>query len=499
LGHDECEASGGALLDNWPLNRWHRTRLSARMSGPRGAATGDPPRVEDMGRRPGLALAVLVAGTASLLLPLVLQGAAMHAPTLRPALETMLTLFSLGAAWLLRAQFVASRRLRDLLLVYATLALGLTNLLTNDLPAALNMPHDAFLAGSDPCGQLLVAVIFAAAAGAPADAMVSRAGHPARLSLVLGLAPLVAAALAGLLTVELGIDLSTHAGAADVALLGLVLGTAGFLVLGAIMFAQETLRRSDQTNALLAVAGLLLAGGVLFRLTIRSLPAGEVGAGTAMRVVGAALLLCVAVALERRARARMAKAAALAERRRVAHDLHDGIAQDLACIAAHGDQIAAEMGEEHPVVVAARRALAVSRSTISDLSNPAGATAGEALDAVAQEARDRFHVAIAVHTQIEGHVPSGVRENLSRIAREAIANAARHGQARNVFVSLRRAEGGLALRVLDDGCGIRVGDRGARPEGLGLQSIHERAGALGGSLTIRPAPHGGTELEVVVP
>src|SRR5262249_2840960 len=156
--------------------------------------------------------------------------------------------------------------------------------------------------------------------------------------------------------------------------------------------------------------------------------------GTAMRVPAIALLLCAAVVLERRVRARWAKAAALAERRRVARDLHDGIAQDLAFIAAHGAQMASEMGGDHPVVVAARRALAVSRSTISDLSDPAGATAGEALDAVAHELRERFDVAIAVDAQIDDHLPSGVREHLSRIAREAIANAARHGQARNVLV-----------------------------------------------------------------
>jgi signal transduction histidine kinase len=500
LGHDDVEGEApGVLLNNWPLTRWHQSKLRAPVSGPRRAAMGDATQLQAMWRRTGLAPAVLVAGTASLLLPFVLQGAAIRAPTLRPALETMLTLFSLGAAWLLRAQFVASRRLRDLLLMCVTLSLGLTNLLTNDLPAALAIPHNAFLAGSDPCGQLFVAGIFAAAAAAPVDAMVSRAGHPARLSLLLGLAPLAAAALAGLLMAGVGINLSTHAGAADAARLGLVIGTTGLLVCGAIGFALETLRRSDQTNTLLAVAGLLLAGGVLSRLTIGPLPDGEVSTGTAMRVVGAALLLYAAVALERRVRARVAAAAALAERRRVACDLHDGIAQDLAFIAAHGSQIAAHMGDEHPVVVAARRALAVSRSTISDLSDPGGATAAEALDAVAQELRDRFHVAIAVHAQIDGHIPSGVREHLSRIAREAIANAARHGQARNVFVSLRRAEAGLALRVLDDGCGIRVGAEGTTPEGFGLRSISERAGALGGSLTIRPAPHGGTELEVLVP
>jgi signal transduction histidine kinase len=189
----------------------------------------------------------------------------------------------------------------------------------------------------------------------------------------------------------------------------------------------------------------------------------------------------------------------LAERRRVARDLHDGLAQDLAFIAAHGPRIAQEMGDDHPVVIAARRALAISRSTISELSDPEGATARESLEAVAQELRDRFDVAIAVDAQLDADLPSDAREHVSRIAREAIANAVRHGGARNVIVSLRNESTGVALRVVDDGCGIADAAGVAAPEGFGLSSMRERAAAVGGRLTVRPARRGGTELEVVLP
>jgi signal transduction histidine kinase len=440
------------------------------------------------------------AGIASLVLPFVLHGAVMRAPTLRAALETMLPLFSLSAAWLLRTEFMASRRLRDLLLVCVALALGLMTFCLDALPAALDVHGSAYLGAADLWGQLLVAGIFAAAATVPVDKMVPRSGHPPRIGLLLGLVPLAPAALGGLLMSALGVHLSTRFGAhGEVLPVALVLVTASLLAYAAAALARENLRCPDSVVALLAVAALLLAGGCLCHLTVGSSPSGEVSTETAMQILAAGLLLCAAVALERRVRSRMARAAALAERRRVARDLHDGIAQDLAFIAAHGAQIAAEMGEEHPVVVAARRALAVSRSTISDLSDPTGATASEALEAVAQELRDRFDVAIAVHAQVDLHLPLGVREHLSRIAREAIANAARHGQARNVLVSLLRAERGVALRVVDDGCGIPFNDGEATPEGFGLRSMRERAGALGGHLMVRRAPQGGTELEVVLP
>jgi signal transduction histidine kinase len=445
-------------------------------------------------------LTVLVSGAAALALPFVLNGAVMPARTLRPALETMLTLFSLSAVWLLRSQFLASRRLRDLLLVCVALALGVMTLCLNALPAALDLRGGTYLSAACLCGQLVVAGIFAAAAATPIEQMVVRPGHPARIGVLLGLAPLAAAALGGWLTNALGLDLSGHVGATgEPILIVLVLVTAGLLAYAATALAREHLGRPDHAVALLAIAALLLAGASLCHLTVRSLPSSQVGTGAVLRVLAAAILLSASVVLERRMRSRLARAAALAERRRVARDLHDGIAQDLAFIAAHGAEMAAEMGEEHPMVVAARRALAVSRNTISDLSDPAGATAGEALDAVAQELRDRFDVAVTVHADVGGHLPSGVREHLSRIAREAIANAARHGQARNVLVSLRRAEGGVALHIVDDGCGIPVGDGGATPEGFGLRSIRERAGAMGGHLTVRRAPHGGTELEVILP
>jgi signal transduction histidine kinase len=334
----------------------------------------------------------------------------------------------------------------------------------------------------------------------PVGKLVARPGHPARIGVLLALGPLAAAALGGLLMSGFGLDLRAHRGAtAETVLVALTLSTTGLMLYSAAVLVRRDLRQDDRAVLLVALAALLLAGAGLCHLTMRSLPSGEVGAGTVMRVGAAAILLSAAVVLERRVRARSARAAVLAERRRVASDLHDGIAQDLAFIAAHGAQIAAEMGEEHPVVVAARRALAVSRSTISELSDPSGASAAEALDAVAHELRDRFDVAIAVSAQIDKPLPPTVREHLSRIAREAIANAARHGNARNVLVSLQHADEGLSLRVIDDGRGIPVEAGQAIPEGFGIRSMRDRASSLGGHLTVRHPAHGGTELEVVLP
>ena len=218
-----------------------------------------------------------------------------------------------------------------------------------------------------------------------------------------------------------------------------------------------------------------------------------------LRLVAVGLLVAAAASQELQMRARAGRAAALAERRRVAQDLHDGIAQDLAFIAAHGAEMAGELGDEHPLTVAAKRALAVSRGTISELSDMTATNADEALEAVALELRHRFGIAITVYAHPDARIPPEATEHVTRIAREAIANAARHGQADNVVVSLRPATEGVSLSVRDDGRGIARSPGGETPEGFGLRSMRERATALGGRLTVRPHRSGGTELEVLLP
>jgi two-component system, NarL family, sensor kinase len=230
--------------------------------------------------------------------------------------------------------------------------------------------------------------------------------------------------------------------------------------------------------------------------------------GSEARAAGVvALLACGAVAsaayrtLRRTELAGAAAAAAAAERRRVAADLHDGIAQDLAVICAHGEQIAAAMGEGHVVVRAAQRALACSRDTIAELSEPTGTTPRQLLGALGPELSARFGIAIEVDAPAGKELAPLARRHLSRIVREAVANAVRHGGANRVAVKLAHSGDGMVLRVLDDGRSMRQADGSwaVAGEGFGMRSMRERAAALGGSFAVRRSRAGGTELEVVVP
>ena len=222
---------------------------------------------------------------------------------------------------------------------------------------------------------------------------------------------------------------------------------------------------------------------------------GFVVPAAALSLLAAVVVLVAALRQEYGRRVKIATAAAIAERRRVARDLHEGLAQDLAFIAAHYSQTSTKLGPEHPVAVAARRALEMSRGTIGELSDPAGATTLGDLEAVARELRDRFDISIAVFGELDHELAPHAREQIVRIAREAIANAARHGCAKHVVVALRQTADGIALRVTDDGSGFPPD----ADEGFGISSMRERASALGGRLTIGPARKRGTEFEVSLP
>ena len=475
------------------------TRVSAidrSLSTQRAPVTGG---IGGIGRIVGLvglvgSLPVVALGAAAVLTPVLLRATAVDAPALRAALEMMMTLFALAAAWLLRVEFASSGRLGDLLLLAATLVLGLINLGVAALPAALDLRAGPQFAAAGVCGLLFVAAVFALAAFAPTDWLLTGRRHPLAIGVGLSLAGLATAALGGILVGTRG-DVAFG----DPALLVLMVCAAGLLLQAALGFAGRQRFSQGAGPGLMAIATTLLAAASVSNALGGSMAPGRVGASEALRVLAFALILSAAVVAEREVHARISKATALAERLRVARDLHDGIAQDLAFIAAHGTRFADELGDEHPVVVAARRALAISRSTISELADPAGATADEALGALAHELGERFDIAISVNSELNGDLESHELEHVTRIAREAIANAARHGRARNVVVSLRHTHTGMALRVLDDGCGIMGPERSQAPEGFGLRSMRERTAELGGQLNVRQPRTGGTELEVVLP
>jgi signal transduction histidine kinase len=89
------------------------------------------------------------------------------------------------------------------------------------------------------------------------------------------------------------------------------------------------------------------------------------------------------------------------------------------------------------------------------------------------------------------------RHELVRIAREAIANAVRHGGARNVTVRLGSRRDNLLLRISDDGCGFGSASRKTAGTGLGMNTMRARAKSVGGHLVTRTRDSGGGEIEIL--
>ncbi|MEA2212395.1 MAG: hypothetical protein QOF83_2343 [Solirubrobacteraceae bacterium] len=441
----------------------------------------------------------------TILIPILVRPGAGQATTLHAAIETMLTGFSAAATGLMLHQFSRHRRLTDLLLAGAGATMALLNLAVIAAPAVLALNPGGQFAAAGVWGGLIAGCALAAAAWTSPDHVVTYLRHPVRLTLGASVVLMALAELAGLVlrNALIGSGHRDTLTAADtlshpLAFI-LVLGAMLAFLVGAAGFAHHRRDRGAGFSDLLTAAALLRAGASFSLFIVQSLPAGHASPNAELRTIAVALILAAAVHRELGARRVLTRAVALAERRRVARDLHDGLAQDLAFIAAHASCMGNDLEHEHPVAVAARNALAISRGAIAELSDPAGATTPESLEAIAQEMRDRFQVDIVVNTQLDQELDRRARETVTRITREAIANAARHGAAEQILVSLTGGAAGVTLRVIDDGCGITGAGTSAVREGFGLRSIRERAEALGGGLSIRPARRRGTELKVTVP
>jgi signal transduction histidine kinase len=187
------------------------------------------------------------------------------------------------------------------------------------------------------------------------------------------------------------------------------------------------------------------------------------------------------------------------ERQRIARDLHDGLAQDLAYIRLETQRMAAIQpdGRAARLAVAAERALKESRDAIEGLRSQRDGPFSVELSKLADELTAREGARLIVRVDPEVEVESADREALLRIMREAISNGLRHGQATEVALELTRGEG-IRMAVRDNGAGFTPG--GARRRGsFGLASMRQRAHGLGGDLTVQSAAGEGTLVEVTVP
>ena len=199
-----------------------------------------------------------------------------------------------------------------------------------------------------------------------------------------------------------------------------------------------------------------------------------------------------------------------AERTRIARDLHDDACQEAAAITVdvgnlrHETRDLQDPAVQEALLAVQRRITRIAESLrlLSHDLHPSllqhvGLVA--ALEAHCAEVERCHHIRVAFRADGEVEpVGPDIVLSLFRIAQEAIRNAARHGHARKVLVSLARTRAAIELTIADDGAGFDV--HGVREAGgLGLVSIEERARLVGGRVTICSQPRRGTTIAVRVP
>ena len=194
----------------------------------------------------------------------------------------------------------------------------------------------------------------------------------------------------------------------------------------------------------------------------------------------------------------LSRAAVLEERQRIACDLHDGVAQELAYLARNLYALSGTVDEEclGRLRRAVERAQLESRRAISAMAAPSGQPFEVALAEAVTEVAERYHVELDLDLTCGIQLSASRREALVRIACEAVTNAARHSGVSKVNLGLEREGSGVRLRVSDKGHGFDTAVPGSG--GFGLTSMRERAHSVGGELLVTSAPGRGSQVEVAV-
>jgi signal transduction histidine kinase len=197
------------------------------------------------------------------------------------------------------------------------------------------------------------------------------------------------------------------------------------------------------------------------------------------------------------------------EKQHIARELHDGLCQSLAGIAALTSALSrslAEDGQSGPAAAADEiaRLLNEAIGEARDVAHGIGligrngrGLAGE-LESLARNICRTRRASCAFAGNL--HAP-GLRDeaqtHLLRIAQEAVRNALAHGRAKEIDICLERLDGSGLLSIRDNGTGLA--DDYRNRGGIGLNTMDYRARAIGGSLAVTRRPEGGTAVACAFP
>ncbi|MFJ8616330.1 sensor histidine kinase [Streptomyces clavifer] len=206
-------------------------------------------------------------------------------------------------------------------------------------------------------------------------------------------------------------------------------------------------------------------------------------------------------------------AGTLAERERLAREIHDTLAQGLSSIQLLLRAAERTLPHDAPATPHVRRAreaaqdnLAEARRFVRALSPP-DLEHGSLAAALSRLSSRTSTPELAVQFAVSGTpvvLPTPYEVALLRTAQSALANTVRHSGARRAEITLSFMETSVSLDVVDDGCGFDPGAtdgvrRSSGSGGFGLPAMRSRARSLRGTLSVESAPDQGTALAVTLP
>jgi two-component system, chemotaxis family, CheB/CheR fusion protein len=196
------------------------------------------------------------------------------------------------------------------------------------------------------------------------------------------------------------------------------------------------------------------------------------------------------------------------EHHRIGQDLHDNIGQELTGLGMLAGSLTQSLEEHAPQdVEAARRLAAGLERTLEQVRRLSRGLVpveidAESLTLALRDLAERTSRDSGVRCDFDGDKPAQVANkevatHLYRIAQEAVTNALKHGSPRHVQLSLEDDENRILLVIRDDGAGMPSTDWKTR--GMGLKTMRYRAALLGATLSVTPAPSGGTLVTCYLP
>ena len=466
-----------------------------------------------MGRR-GEAIVIGVAVVSALVSALVTAAVtaipqlrfAAAQPELQGACEAAAAVIAVLAAILAAARLRRRCNRTDLALASALAVIALSNVFFDTVPDLAGLSASSVAVWSAIMGRSLGVVLFGVAAYVSARPL-RRPGRAQALALVAIVGVLagiflfseaLAARLPSVVTVAApaGMRLRPVLHAAP-SLIPLDVATAVLTALAAAGYLGRFRRSGDEFSGWLGVAAVFAIAAQVNYILYPSLYAHVVSAGDAFRLCFYVVLFAGSVREVWSHWVALSDTRVASERRRIARDLHDGLAQELAYLSRNLDSLEGDVEVEalSRLRQAADRARQESRLAVRGLTVTAQPSGAEALaDAVGEVAR-RFGLDLELDLVAGVHLPDARTAVLVRIACEAVVNAARHSGSGLVAVRLDREGKRIRMVVRDWGCGF---DPSAHTAGFGLTSMRERAQSAGAVLTVSSRPGHGSQVEVVL-